>query len=92
MAIIYLSESKVLLITFHIYYELHGGDSFLRSNQALSHFRISKILWNPKVHYHVHKSPPMSPILSQINPVHNIQYCLYYIHFNIILPTMSRSS
>jgi hypothetical protein len=28
------------------------------------------------------------PILSQINPVHNIPSCLYKIHFNIILPPM----
>jgi hypothetical protein len=50
----------------------HGAESFWRSRQFCSYSRISQHLRNPKVHYRVHKSPPLVSTLSQIHPIHTI--------------------
>jgi hypothetical protein len=43
---------------------------------------IASILWNPQVHHRVHKSPPLFPVLSQINLVQTTPSYLSNIHLN----------
>jgi hypothetical protein len=45
--------------------------------------KFPNILWDHKVHYCVHKSLPLIPILGQINPVHDTPSYFSKIHLSI---------
>jgi hypothetical protein len=46
--------------------------------------KFPHILWNLKVHYHIHRSPPPEPILSQLDPTLTPTSHFLKIYFNII--------
>ena len=64
----------------------HGPKSLLSHWWFLSQSKNPHILWNPKVStIFARTNPPITPILSQINPVHVTQFYVLKINFNTIL-------
>jgi len=71
-------------------YMIH--DPSWEADSSSASLEIHGIMWNTKLHYPVHKSPPLIRMLSHINPFHVFPNYLLKIHLNIILPSKPSSS
>ena len=74
------------LFTYLLTYSTEQSPSW-ETNSFSASQEISRILWNPKVHYRIHKCPLPVPILSPFNPVHTPKSHFLKIHLNIKLPS-----
>ena len=77
------------LLTYFLTYFMEQSPSWEADRFSASQ-EIPHILWKLKVHYRIHKCPPV-PILSQLDPVHTSSSHFLKIHLNIILPSTSGS-
>jgi hypothetical protein len=65
-------------------------DIILKADSHPACQKYPAFLWNPKLHYYVHKRPPLDPILSQPNAVRPINPYLPKIQLNVIIPPAPR--
>jgi hypothetical protein len=56
----------------------------LAANSRSASQEMPRLVWNPKVHYRVHKKQPLDPFMSQINSVYTLTVYFSSAHTSII--------
>jgi hypothetical protein len=86
-----VASQRVFIVV--VYFVMtQSGNFWIHLRSHLASQGIPRLLWSPKIHYHVQRSPPLLPLLSQMRPLHNFPPYFSKIHCNINLPSTPRSS
>ena len=84
---IQLTYLLTYILTYLLTYSIEQSLS-CETNRFSASQEIPCILWNPKVHYHIHKGPtPVPRSIQSLPPSHFLK-----IRFNITVPSTPRSS
>ena len=87
----YWLQQKYVFCAYWLTYSMEHSPSW-EANWFSASQEITRILWNPKVHYRIHKYLPPVPVLSHLDPVYAPTSHFLKIHLNTIFLSMPASS